>query len=42
MKITKELLKQIIKEEIQLVLKEGKNEQQQEEVVETQDNEASE
>ncbi len=42
MKITKELLKQIIKEEIQLVLKEGKNEQQQEEVVETQENEASE
>ena len=42
MKITKELLKQIIKEEIQLVLKEGKNEQQQEEFVETQENEASE
>ena len=42
MKITKELLKQIIKEEIQLVLKEGKNEQQQEEVVEAQENEASE
>ena len=42
MKITKELLKQIIKEEIQLVLKEGKDEQQQEEVVETQENEASE
>ena len=42
MKITKELLKQIIKEEIQLVLKEGKDEQQQEEIVETQENEASE
>ena len=42
MKITKELLKQIIKEEIQLVLKEGKDEQQQEVVVETQENEASE
>ena len=42
MRITKSQLKQIIKEEIQLVLKEGKNEQQQEEVVETQDNEASE
>ena len=42
MKITKELLKKIIKEEIQAVLKEGTDDQQQDRVVEASEEEASE